>query len=53
MVCEYAVTIGAAATPEQASSQLWPGCRVVLVGEDRWGSTVTYFFLVDHATDNE
>lgn len=44
---EYAVTTGGNVTPEQASEGLFPGCNVVWIGEDRFGRTVTYFYLVE------
>jgi hypothetical protein len=51
MVVEYAVTTGGNVTPEQASAGLFPGCRVVWIGEDRNGRTVTYFYLVEQDGD--
>ena len=47
-VGEYSVTTGAGTTPEQVSALVWPGNdRVVYLGCERWGDTVTYWFLVD------
>lgn len=47
-VVEYSVTTGGNVSPEQASAELFPGCQVVWIGEDRMeGSrSVTYFYLV-------
>lgn len=45
-VVEYSVTTGGNVSPEQASAELFPGCQVVWIGEDRNGRTVTYFYLV-------
>lgn len=45
-VVEYAVTVGSKLTAEEASADLFPDAKVVLVGEERRWRSVTYYFLV-------
>ena len=46
-VVEYSVATGLDVTADEASAGLFPGCRVVLVGSDTFGQTVTYHYLVE------
>lgn len=46
-VVEYSVTVGPNMSPDEASADLFPGCKVVWLSEDRNGRTsVTYHYLV-------